>query len=261
MISTNERAKTYIEKGKHKTTHKRSKIFVLAILGGIFSAFGCIGYAFGYYFGGETGQVMGALIFPVGIILTTMAGAELFTGNCLLSIPLLSGHVKFWRVIRNLLVVYIGNLIGSVLIAFLTTSSGVLELISTTVVDTAVMKATLNPMQAFIRGLLCNMLITLGVWAAEASKGAPGKILSVYFPVVVFVLAGFENANTNMYFLSAGVFSSILHHNSDELMTVARGFITNLLPVSLGNLVGGMSIGALYKFAHVEKETIEELSN
>jgi formate/nitrite transporter FocA (FNT family) len=192
MISTNERAKTYIEKGKHKTTHKRSKIFVLAILGGIFSAFGCIGYAFGYYFGGETGQVTGALIFPVGIILTTMAGAELFTGNCLLSMPLLSGHVKLWRVIRNLLVVYIGNLIGSVLIAFLTTSSGVLELISTTVVDTAVMKATLNPMQAFIRGLLCNMLITLGVWGAEASKGAPGKILSVYLPIVVFVLAGFE---------------------------------------------------------------------
>jgi formate/nitrite transporter FocA (FNT family) len=155
-------------------------------------------------------------------------------------------------------VVYIGNLIGSVLIAFLTTSSGVLELISTTVVDTAVMKATLNPMQAFIRGLLCNMLITLGVWGAEASKGAPGKILSVYFPIVVFVLAGFENANTNMYFLSAGVFGSILHHNSEELMTVARGFITNLLPVSLGNLVGGMSIGALYKFAHVEKEEIEE---
>ena len=113
-------------------------------------------------------------------------------------------------------------------------------------------------MQAFIRGLLCNMLITLGVWGAEASKGAPGKILSVYLPIVVFVLAGFENANTNMYFLSSGVFSSILHHNSDELMTVARGFITNLLPVSLGNLVGGMSIGALYKFAHVEKEETEE---
>lgn len=252
MIPTNERAKTYIEKGKHKTTHKRSKIFVLAILGGIFSAFGSIGYAFGYYFG--NGIITGALIFPVGIILTTMAGAELFTGNCLLSIPLLSGDVKLWRVIRNLFVVYIGNIIGSALIAFLTTSSGVLELISNTVVETAVMKSTLNPMQAFIRGLLCNMLITLGVWAAEASKGAAGKILSVYFPVVVFVLAGFENANTNMYFLAAGAFSSILHHNSTDLNVILHGFLTNLIPVSLGNLIGGMSIGALYKHAHVEKE-------
>jgi formate/nitrite transporter FocA (FNT family) len=187
-----------------------------------------------------------------------MAGAELFTGNCLLSIPLLSGDVKLWRVIRNLVVVYIGNIIGSVFIAFLTTSSGVLELISTTVVDTAINKASLNPMQAFIRGLLCNMLITLGVWAAEASKGAPGKILSVYLPVVVFVLAGFENANTNMYFLSAGAFSSILHHRSADLDLIMRGFITNLVPVTFGNLIGGMGIGALYKHAHVEKEFDEE---
>ena len=259
MIPSNERAKTYIEKGQHKTSHKHSKIFVLAILGGMFSAFGCIGYHFGkFYGGGATGEIVGALVFPIGIILTTMAGAELFTGNCLLSLPLLSGHVKLKRVILNLALVYAGNLIGSIAIALITAGSGVLEPLSGMVIAHAAAKAGLNPLYAFLRGLLCNMLITLGVWGAEASKSAPGKILSVYFPVVVFVLAGFENANTNMYFLSAGIFTSMFYEGSASALTILLGFITNLIPVSLGNFVGGMTIGALYKHAHVEDELFDD---
>lgn len=258
MIPSHERAKTYIEKGQHKTSHKHSKIFVLAILGGMFSAFGCIGYHFGKFYGGATGEIFGALVFPIGIILTTMAGAELFTGNCLLSLPLLSGHVKLKRVIINLALVYAGNILGSIAIALITACSGVLEPLSGMVVAHAVAKAGLNPLRAFLRGLLCNMLITLGVWGAEASKGAPGKILSVYFPVVVFVLAGFENANTNMYFLSAGIFTSMFYESSASVLTILLGFVTNLIPVSLGNFVGGMTIGALYKHAHVEEELFDD---
>lgn len=256
MIPAGERAKAYIEKGKHKTTNKRSKMLVLAILGGIFSAFGCIGYAFGSHYG--NGHLTGTLIFPIGIIFTVMAGGELFMGNCLLSMPLLSGDVKLWQVVRNLFVVYIGNFVGAVLIAFLTAGSGAMATISSAMVNTAVVKSSLHPLEAFLRGLLCNMLITLGVWAAEASRNATGKILSVYFPVVVFVLAGFENANTNMYFLSAGAFASVLHQGSEGLSVILRGFVNNLVPVSLGNLVGGMAIGALYKHAHVEKEKSQE---
>lgn len=115
--------------------------------------------------------------------------------------------------------------------------------------------------QALLRGILCNMLVTLGVWSAVSAKSAAGKFMALYFPIVVFVVAGFENAITNIYFLTAGAFSSLMYNGGKEFGTILFGYIKNLVPVAIGNIIGGMSIGALYRVAYIEKHKNEENNN
>ncbi len=252
MRTIAERNEEYFELGRIKTTRKINRMFILAMFGGMFAGFGSIGFTFGCHYGGT--RLIGALLFPIGIILNTLAGAEVFMGNSMLSFPLLARKIKLWRFIMTQIVVFIGNFVGAVFIAALTAGSGALEIVSEFAVENAVIKASFTPTQAFLRGYLCNMLITLGIWASLVAKSTPGKIMSLYFPIVVFVIAGFENSITNIYFLSSGALASFMYHGSEQLPLILRGFVTNLVPVAIGNLFGGMTIGAMYKFAYVEKE-------
>ncbi len=254
-----ERNEEYFKTARDKTTRKLHQLFVLSLFGGIFSAFGSIGFAFGSFYGGS--RLIGALIFPMGIILTTLAGADVFMGNALISMPVLAGEIKFKDFMKTHGLVFLGNFVGAFAIAALTAGSGALEVISQSVVDTAVAKAELGFFNALLRGILCNMLVTLGVWSAVSAKSAAGKFMALYFPIVVFVSAGFENAITNIYFLTAGAFSSAMYHGSEELSVILWGFIKNLVPVALGNMIGGMSIGALYRVAYVEKNKNQEKDN
>ena len=231
----------------------------MSLFGGIFSAFGSIGFAFGCFYGGS--RLIGALIFPMGIILTTLAGADVFMGNALISMPVLAGEIKLTRFLKTHGLVFLGNFVGAFAIAVLTAGSGALEIISQSVIDTAVVKAEMGFFQALIRGILCNMLVTLGVWSAVVAKSAAGKFMALYFPIVVFVLAGFENAITNIYFLTAGAFSSAMYGGGAELGVILLGYLKNLVPVAIGNIIGGMSIGALYRVAYIEKNKNQENGN
>lgn len=255
-----ERNEEYFKTAKEKTSRKLHQLFVLSLFGGIFSAFGSIGFAFGQFYSGS--RLVGALIFPMGIILTTLAGADVFMGNALISMPVLSGEVKLSKFLKTHALVFVGNFIGAFLIASLTAASGVLGGgIAESVISTAVAKAELAPYQSIIRGILCNMLVTLGVWSAVVAKSAAGKFMALYFPIVVFVSAGFENAITNVYFLTSGAFASAMYNGSSELGVILLGFAKNLIPVAIGNMIGGMAIGALYRIAYVEKNKNREKDN
>lgn len=259
MRSILERNEEYFKTAREKTSRKLHQLFVLSLFGGIFSAFGSIGFAFGCFYGGS--RLVGALIFPMGIILTTLAGADVFMGNALISMPVLAGEIPFVKFLKTHGLVFLGNFVGASLIAALTAGSGALEVISQSVVDTAVAKAEMGFFQALLRGILCNMLVTLGVWSAVVAKSAAGKFMALYFPIVVFVAAGFENAITNIYFFTAGAFSSAMYHGSAELGTILLGYLKNLIPVAIGNMIGGMSIGALYRVAYIEKNRNQDDNN
>lgn len=241
MLGASEIADNYITVAKAKTAQKWYKALVLAVLAGVFIAFGAAvstAAAVGFT-GGAAAAVKGA-VFPVGLILVVLCGAELFTGNCLLISPVVERKIKFSGMLKNWGIVYLGNLIGGVLIAVLVTTSGVLnDATSAAVLATAAAKSTMNFGEALLRGILCNMLVCLAVWAAMSSKSAAGKILAVYLPVFAFVACGFEHSVANMYYLTAGLIQNALTGASTAGLSLGNALLYCLLPSTLGNIIGG----------------------
>ena len=167
-------------------------------------------------------------------------GVELFTGNCLLAIPVfdrgLQPKVKLSEVLVNWLLVYIGNFIGSLLVALAVFYGGTGKLfegkLSETAMAAANAKLSLPFDQALIRGIMCNILVCLAVWVAMEAKSVPGKAIAVFGPVMLFVAAGFEHSVANMYFIPLGMLY-------DNTIGIGTFLLHNLLPVTLGNIVGG----------------------
>ena len=188
-------------------------------------------------------RVLAGVVFSLGLILVVVAGAELFTGNNLLVMACVSGRISAGRLLTNLAIVYAANSIGAVGLAFIVALSGHAELadgaVGRTAVEIATAKATLPFAEAFFRGVLCNILVCLAVWLAMAGRTVTDKILSIIFPIAAFVAAGFEHSVANMYFIPLGIFL----HADIGMADVLR----NLVPVTLGNLVGGAGmVGLVY---------------
>ena len=243
------------------------KLFILAVLAGAFIAFGANGsmtVSFGLVSDPATfgiGKLMSAVVFPVGLMMVVLCGAELFTGNNLMIIGLLDGKIKVSGMLRNWIIVYIGNMAGSVLIALLINYSGLLEsgggMLGAVVVKTAASKAGLSFGKAFVLGIMCNWLVCLAVWMATGAETTIGKIFSRLFCIGLFVLSGFEHSVANMYFIPAGIMASgnstfvELLGTDISGLTAANFLVRNLLPVTLGNIVGGCGfVGIVYWVCH-----------
>ena len=168
-----------------------------------------------------------------------LAGSELFTGNCLFLLPLLRGDITGGRTMGSWAVVYCGNLIGSIVIAFVVVRCGVLDSIAPAAIATAAAKASLPIGTAFLRGVLCNLLVCLAVWMAFCAGSAGGKVISLYGPIFLFVLCGFEHSIANMFYLPAGILLS----GGAEVTWL--DFLRNLGPVTLGNMAGGCGLGVI----------------
>jgi formate/nitrite transporter len=201
-------------------------------------------------------------VFPVGLILVILAGAELFTGNSLMSIGLLNGVISPWGLLRNWVTVYASNFLGSVTMAYFMNASGLWHLngskVGLSVVSIALGKVSLTFTEAFVRGLLCNWVVGLAIWIAVGAQDAAGKILGMFFPIMLFVTSGFEHSIANMYYIPAGIFAAAdpkiaaaagfpASATAPGILTWGSFFSKNLLPVTLGNLVGGVIfVGLLY---------------
>lgn len=251
MNSPMEIAGSYPEIGKAKTSMSLKKTLQLAILAGMFIALAGVGATFGNVY---VNKVMGAAIFPAGLAMVIIAGSELFTGNCLLILPVLEKTITVGKMLRNWLIVYVGNLIGAALIAALTVWSGTFDGIYETVIATAVTKAALPFSVALLRGILCNVLVCLAVWMAMAAKDVAGKIMGLFFPVFLFVLCGFEHCVANMFYLPAGLFAAAHYGVAAEGLTLGIMCLGNLLPVTLGNIIGGCAVGAIYWTIYLKKK-------
>jgi formate/nitrite transporter len=250
-----------------KATSSVAKLFLLAILAGAFIAFGAQGSSmasFNLTSNPDTiglGKVVSAAVFPVGLMMVVLCGAELFTGNNLMIIGVLDKKAKVSGMLRNWLIVYIGNMIGSLIIVGLISYSGLWDtgggLLGAMTVKTAVAKVSLPFGRAFILGIMCNWLVCLAVWMSTGAQETVSKIFSIWFCIGLFVLSGFEHSVANMYFIPAGIVASandayvqLLDLDISNL-TVGNFFLSNLLPVTLGNIVGGcIFVGLVYWTAH-----------
>jgi formate/nitrite transporter len=254
MLKPNQIAETYLSVGQAKANQGSLKTFLLAILAGAFIAFAGIGATFGNAY---ANKVVGAMIFPGGLAMVILAGSELFTGNCLLIMPLLQKKIKFSQMIKNLSIVYLGNLIGAVLVAFLAVFSDSLNSVLPTVIATANAKVSLEFFPAILKGIACNVLVCLAVWMGFASENVAGKILAIFFPITIFVVAGFEHSVANMFYLPAGMFLQLKTGVEVEGLNLISAIVNNLLPVTIGNIIGGMAVGVIYKFIYLPKAESE----
>ena len=218
---------------------------VLAVLAGAFIAFGAMLYVVvvtdsGLGFGPE--RLLGGLAFSLGLILVLVGGAELFTGNSLIVFAWADRKITGTRLLRNWGLVYLGNFIGATATAVMVYWSGIHNLadgeVAATAMRIAEAKLALAPIETFIRGILCNVLVCLAVWLCFAARSVAGKILAIVFPISGFVALGFEHSVANMYMIPAGWLAG------SELVTTG-GYAANLLIVTIGNVIGGGVLVAL----------------
>ncbi len=227
-----------------------SQTLTLAILAGIFIGFGGAAYTMvmtGVDPGFGPARFLGGVVFSLGLILVVVGGAELFTGNALMTIAAVDRKISMQALLRNWGLVYLGNLIGAVALALAFAVTGLLDgPMGTTATTIADAKAGLSAAQAFARGILCNALVCLAVWLSFAARSVMGKVLAVLWPISGFVLLGLEHSIANMYLLPQGVLSGA------EVGWVLA--CRNLFWVTLGNIAGGAGGVALaYRFAYLRK--------
>ncbi|MDA7946473.1 MAG: formate/nitrite transporter family protein [Hyphomicrobiaceae bacterium] len=230
--------------GTAKAKLPLDKLFTLGLLAGIFIAFGGTFYTLtvtGSTLGFEPTKLLGGAAFSLGLVLVVVAGAELFTGNTLIVMAWADGDVSLAELFRNWTVALLANAAGAVLIAILVYYSGVLDAgsVRETAVKIAEGKLGLGFIEAFIRGILCNALVCLAVWLTFAARRVSGKAIAVIFPITAFVALGFEHSIANFYLIPVGMLAGA----EGTLGDVAG----NLVPVTLGNIVGGAGgVAAVY---------------
>lgn len=265
-----EMARRAEELGAKKCQTATLTIFTLAVLAGAFIALGAIFATIvltdtSASLGFGLSRMLGGLAFCLGLILVVVAGGELFTGNNLIVMAWASGRVPLRSLLRNWTVVYAGNFVGALSTAALvllgrgyTAGAGAVGVQALTI---AVNKCQHNFVQAFALGVLCNGLVCLAVWLTYSARSTTDKILSILFPVSAFVAAGFEHSVANMYFIPFGWLLKQLDPawvaaNAAQLdlapLTVPNFLLNNLLPVTLGNIVGGaVLVGLFYWFVYL----------
>ena len=253
--------------GKAKAERKFMPMLVLAVLAGAFIAFAAEASnmaAFNLLGDPSTfglGRCLAGSIFAGGLMLVVLTGAELFTGNTLICIAVYEKQVKFGSMMRNWGIVYVGNFIGSVLIAFMMIHTGLLGssegALGAMTIKIAMNKVNMGFMAALFSGIMCNWLVCLAVWIAFAANTVQGKILGIFFPIWMFVTSGFEHCVANMYYIPAGIMAKAGYaqaggFSQEMLDSLTWGtFVTgNLIPATIGNIIGGvLFVGTAYWFA------------
>jgi formate/nitrite transporter len=207
----------------------------LGVLAGVFIGFGAAAFTAvmtGADMGFGPARFLGGLVFSLGLVLVIVGGAELFTGNTLIVMAFVDGKASAAGMLRNWVVTFATNFAGALALALLIQSSGLLDGgVGKTAAVIAKAKLSLGFFEAFARGILCNALVCLAVWLTFAGHSATDKILAILLPISAFVLLGFEHSVANMYLIPAGWMAG-------GEVTLA-GFLGNLVPVTLGNIVGG----------------------
>lgn len=260
MNSPAKVAENYVNTGLGKMRLSIPKMLVLGFLAGMFIAFGALASQVSAVSiaAPSVGKLVGAILFSVGLMMVLCAGSELFTGNCLLIIPVLEKKGSVALMLRNWLFVYIGNFLGGLFVALMANYGHIYSLfdskLAASVVTIAAGKATLSFSDALIRGVLCNILVCIAVWISFAASEQAGKILGLMPPVILFVLCGFEHSVANMYFIPAGLLASGTYGIAADGLSVGSFLLGNLLPVTIGNIIGGcIIVGCGYWFCYLRK--------
>lgn len=243
-----------------KASMKSWQTFSLSILGGAYIGFGgmlmvlaAVG-ASGLMPFGAMRLLMG-LVFSIGLILVVLGGAELFTGSTIVALAALDKKITWLAVWKNWFLVYFGNLVGAVILAVLIFISGRYafggDALGEMMIKTAEAKLHYGFLQAVVLGILCNIFVCLGVWLALSAKSAEGKILAIIFPITAFVAWGFEHSVANMYLLSSAKFLQLFQADyAAAVLPWGEILFKNLLPVTIGNIIGGLLVWLPYYFIY-----------
>jgi formate/nitrite transporter len=272
--------------GVKKANLKAANMFMLAVLAGAFIGIGAIfattvaaggmsvkdaagaaAFSTGFPYG--VTRLLVGLVFTVGLILVVVGGAELFTGNTLITMAYASKKVTLGQLLRNWGIVYVGNLVGAVLTAYIvflgkqySFSNGAVGMAALSIGES---KTALTFVQAVALGIMCNALVCMAVWMCYSARTTTDKILAIIPPISCFVAAGFEHSIANMYFIplalfvknsgDAKFFENIGKTAADfPHLTWGNFFLANLLPVTIGNIIGGaIMVGMVYWFVYIRK--------
>jgi formate transporter len=199
-------------------------------------------------------RTLGGVVFSLGLALVMIGGAELFTGNCLIVMAWMNGQIRTSEVLANWTTVWVGNLVGALGLVFMVFMAHHAELgnglIGATVLKLAISKIAPDMATIFFKGVLCNILVCLGVWLAYAGRSVADKMAGMVLPVACFVAAGFEHCVANMYFLPLAWILSVTGQvpaGLDVSAITLAGIVHNLIPATLGNIVGGAGfVGVVY---------------
>lgn len=283
MLSIREVLEKYIEGCQTKIQMSTNRMLGKAVLAGVMIAMGASASSVAAHTVQDVGlaRLAAAVVFPVGLMMVMLLGAELFTGDCLIAMSGFDGKQKLRDIIRVLLLVYGGNFIGATLLAALVSMSGQWDysggMLGAYTIKVAMGKVGLTFTEGVVSGILCNILVCGAVLMAMCAKDVAGKLLAIFFTIMLFVTAGFEHCVANMYYITAGMLAmnhmeyvelamSTYGYTMEQLnqLNVFNYFLFNLLPVTIGNILGGVLFtGAPLFYLNMNKvwsskETIEK---
>ena len=259
FLTPEEVANATINASIKKASLDTTSCIWLGILAGIFIGLGGAGNILASQtlsnIDASLARLVGATVFPVGLMLVVICGAELFTGNNLMTLAVMNKKITLRELFRNWSLVYIANFIGSTLLAVAIFYAGTFNGdASNKVISIAQSKSTLTILEALIRGILCNMIVVLAVWMATAAQDIISKIFACWFPIMLFVLCGFEHSVANMFFIPMGM---LLGAN----VTIGQ-LITNLIVVTIGNMIGGaILIPYMYNKIFIRNQSSEKAAH
>ena len=266
FLTPSETIQAVIASGRRVLHQTFSRTFILSLLAGFYISFGAqlstvVSQDAARFAGFGFSRLLAGSVFSVGLMLVVICGAELFTGNSLLAAAALHGEISWAKLAENWGLVLIGNFLGALFFAWLMFESRLWE--SGTVAEQAVSiasaKCKLSFGVAFIRAIFCNWLVCLAVFMATAARDIPGKMLACYVPIMTFVTSGFEHNVANMYFIPTGLLISRETGRVDPALTWNAFLLNNLVPVTLGNIVGGVVFVAC-AYWYVHSATVRESS-
>lgn len=265
-----------IQAGERRVKLSVLHYILLGIIAGGFISFGAAASSVAAHNIANFGisRLVTGLVFPVGLMMIVLVSGELFTGNCLMVMGVWDKKYSVVSMLRTLMIILLSNLAGSLLFAFMVSYSGIFSYsdgaLGAYMIKIAYGKCTMMPARAFCSGILCNILVCCAVLIANSAKDIIGRIAGIFFPIMAFVVGGWEHSIANMFYIPAGIFAalnkdyvskaqSLYSLGEKQIMEAVSvtGFITNIVPVVLGNVVGAMVFLALplyliYKNAYIE---------
>ena len=260
-LAPNEIVDYTADSGVSKVNRTVMTVFLMAIMAGMYIALGALASTTASHAIHDKGvaKLVAGAVFPIGLMFVVLNGADLYTGNCLIVISALEKRTKISAYFKNLGIVLAGNFVGAVFIAFLQANTGMFRMsdggFAAYALKTAITKANLPFSEALCLAIICNIFVCGGIWMMYAAKDVTGKILAGFFSIMAFTISGAEHVVANMYYVPAGLFIKLnpeLVEMSgvalDKLDTLTWGnfFVNNVIPVTIGNLLGGLIIGVGY---------------
>lgn len=242
--------------GINKVKTPKVKLFILSILGGIFVGLGGLVSSvcnYNYYYG--KAQYFSGLVFPIGIMLAYLAGAELFTENCLLIIPFYANNITALELLLTWLIVLIGNFVGTILLSLLVAYSHIPNMfdvnLAQNIINYGINKISQNFGETLIKGLLGNFYSCLAVWVSLGGRDLRSMILGLWIPSFLLASCELEHVVASLYYILVGIFTCYEYGLDSSTLTWGRLFYKSLIPVLLGNLFGGGAlVGLGYSFIH-----------